>query len=156
MGLTWRDRVCNGQVLQKASMESVEAMLVKSQLRWAGHVVRMPDDRLPKTVFYGELTSGKRKRGGQKLRYKDVLKHHLKAADMDVDTWESDAKIKLFEGKRSLMLVTPLKEREKRSTWKDGGKDTPEIQFKTAFIEIDEQPMSSLFPSCLIHFLVTL
>ena len=28
------------------------------------------------------------------------------------------------------MLVTPLKEREKRSTWKDGGKDTPEIQLK--------------------------
>ena len=60
MGLTWRDRVCNGEVLQKASMESVEAMLVKSQLRWAGHVVRMPDDRLPKAVFYGELTSGKK------------------------------------------------------------------------------------------------
>ena len=39
------------------------------------------------------------------------------------------------------MLVTPLKEREKRSTWKDGGKDTPEIQLKTAFIEIDGQPM---------------
>ena len=76
MGLTWRDRVCNGEVLQKASMESVEAMLVKSQLRWAGHVVRMPDDRLPKAVFYSELTSGKRKRGGQKLRYKDVLKRH--------------------------------------------------------------------------------
>ena len=54
-------------------------------------------------------------------------------------------KITLFGGKRSLMLVTPLKEREKRSTWKDGGKDTctpgPEIQLKTAFIEIDGQPM---------------
>ena len=39
------------------------------------------------------------------------------------------------------MLVTQLKEREKRSTWKDGGKDTPEIQLKTAFIAIDGQPM---------------
>ena len=94
MGLTWRDRVCNGEVLQKASMESVEAMLVKSQ----------------------------------KLRYKDVLKRYLKAADMDADTLESDAKNRPFGGKRSLMLATPLKEREKRSTWKDGGKDTPVIQ----------------------------
>ena len=50
-------------------------------------------------------------------------------------------KIDFFGGKRSLMLVTPLKEREKRSTWKDGGRDTPEIQLKTAFIEIDGQPM---------------
>ena len=40
------------------------------------------------------------------------------------------------------MLVAPLKEREKRSTWKDGGKDTPVIQLKTAFIEIDGQPMT--------------
>ena len=114
-------------------MESVEAMLVKSQLRWAGHhVVRMPDDRLPKAVFYGELTSGKRKQGGQTLRYKDVLKLLLKAADMDVDTWESEAKINFFGGKKLFMLVTPLKEREKRSTWKDGRKDTPEIQLKNS------------------------
>ena len=40
-----------------------------------------------------------------------------------------------------MVLVTPLKEREKRSTWKDGGKATPETQLKTAFIEIDGQPM---------------
>ena len=51
-------------------------------------------------------------------------------------------KINLFGEKRSLMLVIPLKEREKRSTWKDGGKETPEIQLKTAFIEIDGQPMN--------------
>ena len=92
MGLTWRDRVCNGEVLQKDNMESVKVMLVKSQLRWAGLVVRMPDDRPPKAVFYGEVTSGKTKRGGQKLRYKNVQKRHLKATDMNVDTWESEAK----------------------------------------------------------------
>ena len=81
-------------------MEYVEVMLVKSQLRWAGHVVRMPDDRLPKAVFYVELTSGKRKRGGQKLRYKDVLKRHLKATDMDVDTWVGEAKNRPFWRKK--------------------------------------------------------
>ena len=35
-----------------------------------------------------ELTEGQRKRGGQKLRYRDVLKRHLKAADIDTDSWE--------------------------------------------------------------------
>ena len=117
-------------------------MLVKSQLRWAGYVVRMPDDRLPKAVFYGELTSGKRQRGGEKLPYKDVLKRHLKAADMDIDTWESDAKNQPFWRKKIIDACNTLKEREKRSTWKDGGKETPEIQLKTAFIEIDGQPMN--------------
>ena len=52
------------------------------------------------------------------------------------------------------MLVTPLKEREKRSIWKDGGKDTPEIQLKTAFIKIDGQPimMTALNRLCYFGF----
>jgi len=91
MGISWQDRISNGEVLQKANMQSVEAILTKTQLRWAGHVVRMEEDRLPKAVLYGELTTGKRKRGGQKLRYKDVLKRHLKTADIDVETWEKKA-----------------------------------------------------------------
>ena len=33
--------------------------------------VRMPDERLPKKLFYGELKHGKRSRGGQRKRYKD-------------------------------------------------------------------------------------
>ena len=48
----------------------------------------MNDSRLPKAVFYGELTKGKRLRGGQWLRYKDVVKRHVKATHITVDYWE--------------------------------------------------------------------
>ena len=34
--------------------------------RWTGHVTRMPDERLPKKVLYGELQEGKRSQGGQR------------------------------------------------------------------------------------------
>ena len=34
----------------------------------------MPDEQLPKKVFYGELQEGKCSHGGQKKRYKDTLK----------------------------------------------------------------------------------
>ena len=37
----------------------------------------MPDGRLQKKVFYGELEVGKRSQGGQKKRYKDTLKVSL-------------------------------------------------------------------------------
>ena len=30
------------------------------------YIVRMPNTRLPKRLFYGELTEGKRSQGGQK------------------------------------------------------------------------------------------
>ena len=39
---------------------------MKSQLRWAGSVVRMKDYRLPKKLFNSELSQGKLSQGGQK------------------------------------------------------------------------------------------
>ena len=77
--ISWKDHTPNVEVLRRANMSSIEATLTASQLRWTGHIIRMNDSRLLKAVFYGELTEGKRLRGGQRLRYKDVVKRHLKA-----------------------------------------------------------------------------
>ena len=51
----------------------------------------MNDNRLPKQLFYGELSQGKRGTGRPKLRYKDSLKANLKRCDIDTDTWEKQA-----------------------------------------------------------------
>ena len=48
----------------------------------------MPDERLPKKVFYGELQEGKRFQGDQKKRYKDTLKTSLKDFDIPIGSWE--------------------------------------------------------------------
>ena len=61
------------------------------QLRWTGRVIRMPDERLPKKVSYGELQEGKRSQGGQKKRYKDILKASLKVFDIPIGSWEPTA-----------------------------------------------------------------
>ena len=58
----------------------VHTLLKLAQLRWTGHVTRMPDERLPKKVLYGELQEGKRSQGGQKKRYKDPLKPRLRTS----------------------------------------------------------------------------
>ena len=86
--ISWKDHISNIDMLRQANMSSIEAILNASQLRWTEHVTRMSSDRLPKAVFNGELSSGKRLRGGQRLRYKDVLKRHLKTTHMPVYTWE--------------------------------------------------------------------
>ena len=90
-GIRWQDRVPDVEVLRRAETLSVQALITASQLRWAGHVRRMLDSRLPKAVLYGELSEGKRKQGGQKLRFKDVLKRHMKNANVKSETWEQDA-----------------------------------------------------------------
>ncbi|KAL8559490.1 hypothetical protein ACOMHN_037154 [Nucella lapillus] len=69
-------------------MPSIDALLTQSQLRWSGHLVRMQDSRLPKQLFYGELTGGHPPSGRPKLRYKDTLKKALQQCDIDEKQWE--------------------------------------------------------------------
>ena len=89
--IKWQDRVPDVEVLRRAECSSVEALILTAQLRWAGHVHRMPDNRLPKIALYSELRQGKRTTGGQRLRFKDVLKRNMKRAKIPHDTWEKDA-----------------------------------------------------------------
>ena len=64
--IKWQDRIPDTEVLKRAGMQSVHMLLKLAQLRWTGHVTRMPDECLPKKIFYGELQVGKRSHGGQK------------------------------------------------------------------------------------------
>ena len=61
-------------VLEQVDIISIEAMLLKIQLRWTGHVSRMEDHHLPKIILYGELSCGLWNRGAPKKCYKDTLK----------------------------------------------------------------------------------
>ena len=89
--ISWKDKVPDTDVLRKAEMTSIHTLLKKAQLRWAGHVCRMESNRLPKMLFYGELTEGKRDQGGPKKRFKDSLKASLKDFGIQPEQWESAA-----------------------------------------------------------------
>lgn len=66
MNIKWQDKIPDTTVLDRADMHSIDTILMQSQLRWAGHLVRMPDYRLPKKILYSELQKGKRSHGGSK------------------------------------------------------------------------------------------
>ena len=83
LGISWQDRVPNKDVLERAGIPSMFAMLFQRRLRWLGHILRMEDGRLPKDVLYGELTSGSRPVGRPMLRYKDV--------EINPGSWEAAA-----------------------------------------------------------------
>ena len=89
MNISWQDRITNTEVLRRADLYGIEAYVKKNQLRWAGHIVRMADSRLPKQIFFSELCQGERSRGRPTLRFKDTLKASLKCFNIDDTSWQA-------------------------------------------------------------------
>ena len=89
--IKWQDRIPDTEVLKRAGMQSVHTLLKLAQLRRTGHATRMPDERLPKKILYGELQDEKRSHGGQKKRYKDTLKASLKDFNIPTESWGQTA-----------------------------------------------------------------
>ena len=127
MRICWKDRVSNQEVLERASTTSIEAMIIKAQLRWTDHVIRMEESRIPRQLFYGDLTEGKRNPGRPKKRYKDNLKANLKWAGIEPKELETAASnrsgwrattmsaTRSFENNRRLCIAA-ARDRRKRAT----------------------------------------
>ena len=81
---SWNSLVAQSDSLIRfrAGIPSIESMLLHCQLRWLGHVIRMPDSRLPHCVLYGQLRLGHRSVGGQRKRFKDHIKSILKRCNI--------------------------------------------------------------------------
>ena len=122
--IRWQDKIPDTEVLGRAGMPSIFTLLQKSQARWAGHVVRMPDNRLPKQLLYGELCQGKRMVGGQRKRFKDCLKASLRDLSIDVNSWETHAldrpswRSKIATGARAAETRRTTKAQRKRAARK--------------------------------------
>ncbi|KAL8597535.1 hypothetical protein ACOMHN_033406 [Nucella lapillus] len=65
LDISWEDRVTNQEVSRRADLLGIEAIIMKAQLRWTDHVMRMEDSRLPKQIFCFELAQGTRRQGAR-------------------------------------------------------------------------------------------
>ena len=86
LGIKWQDHVSNEEVLKRASLPSIEYILLLVQLCWDGHVSRMEDVFMPKEIFsfffffFQRAPRRKRDHGALRKRYKDQLKRQLAQA----------------------------------------------------------------------------
>jgi len=88
LGVRWWHKVPHTELLKRSVTTPVEHLLLQRQLRWLGHVTRMPENRLPRRLLYGELSSGQRSVGRPKKRFSDyikmnLLKCHIKPRDLE-------------------------------------------------------------------------
>jgi len=113
MNIKWHQRIPDTAVLTRAMTTSIHTMLMKHQARWAGHIVRMDDDRIPKRLFYGELSEGKRSQGGQKKRYKNSLKVSLKTLQIDT----SPGRVLLWSGQSGAVDYQSVQQLLRREGW---------------------------------------
>ena len=60
--------------------------LVKSRMNWAGYVERMKEDRLPR-MAYVHQERGKRKRGRQRMRWRDCIERDMRKAELEDVDW---------------------------------------------------------------------
>ena len=89
LAIHWQDRVTNQEVLRRAGLPGVEALIMQARLRWTGHIMRQDDSRLPKKIFCGELSHGTRRQCGQRKRFKDCLRDSLQNCKIPQDGWEA-------------------------------------------------------------------
>ena len=51
LGVKWWHRIPNQDILMKTNMSSMYETLIHRNLRWAGHLIRLDNTRLPKQIF---------------------------------------------------------------------------------------------------------
>ena len=71
---SFRDRVRSSVIREELGLEPLLLYLERSQLRWFGHLVRMPTGRLPLEVFQARPV-GRRPRGRPTTRWRDYSQH---------------------------------------------------------------------------------
>ena len=59
LNIEWRLYTPDTVVLERTCSSIIEKKLIFNQMRWACHVVRVGDGRLPKQLFYGNQLEGK-------------------------------------------------------------------------------------------------
>ena len=71
------------------SKACIVGKIVKSRMKWAGHMVRMNDDKLPKRAET-KRQEGSRKRGRPQLRWEDCVKRDFRKAKEE-EKWRENA-----------------------------------------------------------------
>ena len=86
--IRWFHKVTNYEVLERCKIGSIQSMVESAVLRWTGHVIRMSDDRIPKKLLYGRITSGRGSRGNN-ISYINQVKRILRAGDIPLGNLEA-------------------------------------------------------------------
>lgn len=79
---TWKHRISTDKLLNRVGLRTIESYINRRQLQWAGHVLRMPFERLPRKMLTCWVASP-RPRGCPQFTYVCGLYKALRRADIE-------------------------------------------------------------------------
>ena len=91
---THRHHISTVELLERLKLDSIDVYINRRQLRWAGHVARMPKTRLPRKML-SSWVRAKRPCGAPRLTYGRTLNKALRKANVDKNMWHVQAQNKL-------------------------------------------------------------
>ena len=95
LGIKWQIHISDTEIFEMANIGSIEVLTSKQQLGWSGHLVRLPNERISKQIFYGQLTDGKRLAHKPKKRFIACLKQTFKKCGKNSVSWETQTQNRL-------------------------------------------------------------
>lgn len=57
VNISWKEKITNKVILEKAGLYPVADILIQRHLRWIGHIVKVDLARLPRQLLYSQLLS---------------------------------------------------------------------------------------------------
>ena len=89
LGLCWWHKLTYSDIRSRAGTPSIKYIFLYRQLRWLGHIIRMPDSRLPHRVLHGQLRLRHMSVSGQWKHFKDHIKTILKKCNIPFNRLEA-------------------------------------------------------------------
>ena len=83
---TWKHRISTDKLLARVGLRTIESYINRRQLQWAGHVLRMPFERLPRKMLTCWVASP-RPRGCPQFTYGRGLYKALRRANIEKNSW---------------------------------------------------------------------
>ena len=83
---TWRHSISTEVLLERVGLKPIDSYITRRQLQWAGHVWRMPFNRLPRKMLTCWVASP-RPRGCPQFTYGRGLQKALKRAELAKSEW---------------------------------------------------------------------
>ena len=87
-------RLHNNELMQRAMIPPVTSVIRAHRMRWAGHVARMGQERIPRQVMDGE-PRGRRPLGRPRKRWRDCLREDLQLMEIRLEDWQQQARNRL-------------------------------------------------------------